>query len=501
MFTNYHLARITLEAVTPLSIATGINDGIFDISLVRDVNGLPTLPGSAIAGVLRHLYWDLYGKQAAQVLFGYQKHYEFSPSRLHISWGYLQDSTGQPVEGLLLGADNMRLTNDPILNAAMASRDLPNHRDRVHISHRGSTYYQGKFNRAILPAGNRFSVEIVLWSNKSQDPVWEQILELFQHPLFRIGGSTRGGLGRIKLVHAHTGQFDLQSKEGRKAFSGLAPNIGSSVGLTKYKIVTLPKLQDRFITAKLKLIPHGFWRIGQGDNPQIKDDNGKEADVLPKLESRIVWYPNAHGGETAKIESIQLLVPTTALKGVLSHRVVFHANRHKQCWAEDILDIKNSPKAICPEAQELFGSIQRLSNHRLESQNEATAQNTGAIKTNHAGRVLFDDSFIKFTKDDLQLMTHNVIDRFTGGVREHMLFMEELVWKKEIVLRCVIDTQGISDSACHALHAALDDLCNGRLSLGTGAAQGHGFLSGIIEWSDNGRWIGSHNNIGSSKAA
>ena len=36
-------------------------------------------------------------------LFGYQDKSGGEPSRLHVSWGALQDSQGQPVEGLWLG--------------------------------------------------------------------------------------------------------------------------------------------------------------------------------------------------------------------------------------------------------------------------------------------------------------------------------------------------------------------------------------------------------------
>lgn len=72
-----------------------------------------------------------------------------------------------------------------------------------------------------------------------------------------------------------------------------------------------------------------------------------------------------------------------------------------------------------------------------------------------------------------------------------MLFMEELVWGKGMEIQCVIATQGITDSARLALQAALDDLCQGRLSLGGGAGKGHGFFTGNIIWSDSGNWINS----------
>ena len=54
------LWRITVEAATPLSIAAGTGDGMDDILLSTGVNGLPQLPGTALAGTLRgmaHRAW------------------------------------------------------------------------------------------------------------------------------------------------------------------------------------------------------------------------------------------------------------------------------------------------------------------------------------------------------------------------------------------------------------------------------------------------------------
>ena len=48
------MARIVIEAKTPLNIGSG-NKGIKSDSLVlRDINGLPFIPGTTIAGLLRH---------------------------------------------------------------------------------------------------------------------------------------------------------------------------------------------------------------------------------------------------------------------------------------------------------------------------------------------------------------------------------------------------------------------------------------------------------------
>lgn len=469
---HFYLARFTLETVTPLSITAGGADGVFDVTLVRDANDLPALPGSAIAGVMRHLYWDIYGCEPMADVFGYQERDEGSPSRLHLSWGAIQDSQGKPVEGLLLGGAGRTRLEDRLLNAALDTEDSPITRDRVRIGHRGAAANTGKFDRAVLPAGYRFSAEISLWSNQAEDPSWQQVLHLLAHPLLRLGGGTRAGLGRLRVERLHAGHFDLTTESGRTTLGDLPRGLGDISKLTQVKLKK--EGQTQFLTATLKLIPRGFWRIGQGDKPG-KFDNGKPADLLPKLETRVIWNESGKGSEGAA----ELLIPASSLKGALAHRVAFHANRLVGRWAEETTsNLADYDKSVnCPEVRKLFGYAR---DDKSKNNTEPAGQ---------SGRLFIDDAFLSFSDNDLKLMMHNAIDRFTGGVREHMLFMEELVWKKEISVSLTLDTQNITETARVALRHALDDLCKGRIAIGGGAAKGHGFCDGSIEWSDAGQWI------------
>ena len=49
-----HLARITVQAATPIAIGSGEKDIETDAQIIRDVNDLPYIPATAIAGVIRH---------------------------------------------------------------------------------------------------------------------------------------------------------------------------------------------------------------------------------------------------------------------------------------------------------------------------------------------------------------------------------------------------------------------------------------------------------------
>jgi len=485
----FYLARLTLETLTPLSIGTGAADGVFDVELVRDANGLPAIPGSSLAGVLRHLYLQTYGESDKEVdsLFRFQSGDKGEPSRLHVSWGVIQDSQGIPVEGLWLGEKADHLNTDILLKVARAT-EVPVIRDRVRITHRGAASDQGKFDRSVLPAGYRFSMELSLWSDTANDPGWQNIINLLAHPLFRLGGGGRAGLGKVEVVLAHGGCFDLKNQDDRMAFAGLPTSLALVRGMPEIKPVYKPCSQ--LVSATLKLQPLNFWRIGQGGSPHLKDTSNKPADLLPKTEQRVVWQDGK--GKPAVAE---LLVPATSVKGALAHRVAFHANRldGEGKWANENGEIAKYDKSEeCKAVRCLFGFAR---NDRNNTENDEQDPD----KKGQAGQLYLDDAFVAFdpgekTKD-LQMMMHNAVDRFTGGVREHFLFSEELVCNKPITLALVIDTHQVEPIARKALRLALDDLCQSRLSLGGGAGKGHGFFKGEIQWSDQGHWINGTNTL------
>lgn len=492
--TIFHIARIILETITPLSIATGKANGVFDTSLVLDANGLPTIPGSSLVGVLRHLYQDEFDTKdeagnypQTNQLFGFQsrKNSEDSQaSRLNVSWGCIQDSNGKAIQGLCLGTERNAIEKDKILKVALSLADSPTIRDRVKLNHKGASANTGKFDRAVLPAGYRFTVELSLWSDTLNDPQWGNVLALLNHPLFRLGGLTRAGLGKLKVIEVQELMTDLTQETGRKTFNAMSRDMNSRAGF-KLRKLTSSENSNTVITATLTLKPKSYWRIGQGDNPRLTmqgkkpDDPPKTADLLPKMEQRIHWKSNVNEAEGA-LEL--LLIPGSSVKGALSHRIAFHANRFSEQprWADDMSESELNAydkSEDCDEVKQLFG---------FANNDNQTDKTKG-----QAGYIFIDDAFQAFTNADLQIIMHNSIDRFSGSVRDHMLFSEEMVWGKGVELNLTIKkNSAITPTAKKALQHALEDLCQGLLALGAGVSKGHGFFEGNLKWSDGGKWIG-----------
>jgi CRISPR/Cas system CSM-associated protein Csm3 (group 7 of RAMP superfamily) len=476
-----HLARFTLQAKSALSIGSGEADGVYDHPIVRDANGLPAIPGTSLAGVLRHLWIADRDSKSADALFGYQHRGMGEASRLEVAACALHDSHGQPVEGLLIeAAGQKRLREDELLKAALATREHPLFRDRVRIGHRGAAEKTGKFDRGILAAGHRFSGEMRLWSEHVEDPDWEALLALLADARLRLGGGTRAGLGAIACITLHRRSFDLRKAEDVAAFSALGTGLADTAGLA----ATPPHAGtgSRATTLHIKLAPRDFWRIGQGDEAVGRHE--KEPDLLPKLEPVVEWREGR-----ATIALRHALVPGPSVKGALAHRVAFHWNASNGTFADDMTpeQLRDWDKSRhCDGVRALFG----FSKDR-EAGDDGSRQDTG-----QAGHVIVDDTYVQVSRNDVQAMIHNSIDRFTGGVRNRMLFSEELIWRRPIELSITLlpGVNAADPKARAALARALRDLCAGRLALGAGATKGHGSFIGEPD-AETERWIKQHEEL------
>jgi len=461
MLANYpilYIARLVLETRTPLSIGAGRGEGIFDTMLVRDANGLPTIPGSSFAGVLRHLYQHNYGEEFTDSLFGHANKNSEQPSQVHVSWGCIHNTQNQPIEGL--EHNSARLKNDLLL--ADALQLTPIVRDHVRLTHRGVAKDQGKFDRTSLRAGHRFSIELSLWSDNPKDERWDKLLNLLNRPDFRLGGATRRGLGALRVIKLRTRQFNLKEP---KDFADYTEKFSNQLADTnEFTERTLLKT-DEFPQAKIRIKPRDGYRFGQGAEPF----GTEEADLLPISEHKIKWKDNKGSVTNERY----IVIPASAVKGALSHRVAFHYNALTGQFA-DKTPQPDYDKAENNAVKSLFGF----------------AKEDGGGQVGH---LLLDDLYIKPNANQAITLQHNSIDRFTGGVREHMLFNEEFVGQKTVLdfsLTVITPFLNEEPTIRQALAMTLADLVEGRLALGAGSGRGgYGYFNGRLEWTDNEAWI------------
>ena len=465
------LARVVIEFTTPLHVGTGRGGEGIDALVVTDANGLPAIPGSSLAGALRAAT----SPALRNSLFGYQDRNKGLGSRLTVSWACIHDSTNTPVEGVT--GESRRA--DPILVNALA----PRLRDHVRLHHQGAqdAEQHGKFDEWPVCAGHRFTFELELVSQETQfeDTAWKQLLDVLRGGSLRLGGKTRRGFGSFRVAALRQHIYNLSERNGFAAYLDRPVSLADPLPPAQLESNEPPSPAAE-LTATLTLTPVGYWMFGGGDDPKGEAKSGK----APVRDDSIVWTKDR--GTVRR----DLLLPGSAIKGALAHRVVWHWNKATSNWIDAAKgslakDAKAWAKARedaaytgedNPAVQELFGFQKSKTDGRR-------------------GRVLIDDVFVTATEQCDQLAPHVAIDRVTGGAIDNRLFMDRPLWQAPNALVITLTILGtasdsISAAARAALLAALDDVCHGRLALGAGGGRGMGYFTGEVAWNDGGRWAG-----------
>lgn len=470
---HYRLLRLTLEAVSAHAIHSGKGDMTHDVLLVRDANGLPTLPGTSLAGVLRHQFRAQYGAEAESRVFGVAggRGEDSWVSRLQVGWGMVHDSRNQPVEGLQ--ADST-LLEDALLQQLADAKPLV--RQRVRLNARGSAAAEGKFDTTLIPAGVRYTCLLGYWSDGHEETEqdWQDLLQLLQQPQLRLGHGVRAGAGQFKPVALYLGQWDLTRPEQAEAYRQRPRRRTETAGLEEQPLAG--SAAEPFI--KLELQAEGGWRVGGGEEllPGSEGDAANPPDLLPMHEYRIQWAQ-----DRGQASQPCHLLPATAIKGALRHRVAYHY----RCLTGAFADPQGSelPEAgDCEAVRQLFGFAEQ--GRAAEAGQQA-----------RAGVLAIED--IHIDQGQTLVMMHNRIDRFTGGVIKGALFDEQVLWDTPITLRIHLTDEKAAEQvdakARQALQRTLEDLAHGWLPLGAAGSRGLGVFTAPDnqgpQWRDGGQWL------------
>lgn len=433
-------SKFILELTTPLKIASGNKDFLSDSLLVKDVNGLPFIPASSIAGILRHALEE----ETANDLFGCQTVNDGWGSSVLLTSGHLLNRDGTVLDGIL-GTDEI---NDFVLRFMR----LPI-RQHVCINEKGVSERGGKYDEEILYKGARFCFEMELLQNEGHTKSMQQLVSILTNKSTRIGGGSRKGFGGFSVISAYMRVFDLEKEEDlsvylKKSSSLNYPLPSGSFDALKIEQVVPPKL---YTTYRLTLEPNDTVLFGAGFG-------SSEADVISVEEDVVTWDANGRGSFQDK----QLLIPASSVKGALAHRVAYHYNRIKGIYAdklsvEDYIQYVGSNN---PAVNALFGS-----------------EIKGVQKR---GNTLFSDVFIDASGEQSKtFLNHISIDRFTGGAMPGVLFTEQVDYLNGCILTMEIQVANtIDEEVLSAFEYALNDLCSERLPLGGAVNRGHGIFKG-----------------------
>lgn len=434
------LAHIVLEAETPLVISSGGKTALTDSAILKDINGYPYIPGSTIAGILRHCL----GEEKAKDFFGLKDEKTTKGSKIIFSEGKIVGLDGKVLDGIVNG--------DTIF--ASRFQRLPK-RNHVRLTSKGVAKDTGKFDEEVIYKGTRFAfdIEMVASGNEEQEPIFNDVLNELGNDTFRIGGGSRSGFGKIRVIEIKKKNLDLRQSSQLNEYLMMSSALNSNYDDWD-SYTSTSHASAGWIKYDLTLTPVDFFSFGSG-----LGDN--EVDATPVKESFIKWE-NGRGS----FKDNALLIPATSLKGVLAHRVAFHYNVKHKVFAmpTPMEDFKEHTTDKNPAVRELFG---------YQDANEG--QKCGAC--------LFSDIIGEFNEKE-KVFNHVKIDRFTSGAMDGALFSEKVIdgtdshlhFKTSILIRKPgIDSKDFNE-AIDCLEKALSDIDSGTLPLGGASGRGHGIF-------------------------
>lgn len=490
-----YTAQLCVEAETPLKVGNGEEGLLIDSLVARDAAGLPYIPGTSLTGVLRHSLADAEGFEPEIInsIFGSSDKANITGSRLIISSAHIVDYTlGEVCDG----------GTAPTAAFLSAMKELPT-RDHVAINDRGVAKDTGKFEDEVLYAGSRFVFSLELQGREDDRDNWERILDMINTPLFRIGGGTRKGFGKLKLISIEEKVFNLENEAERKAYL----DTDSRLRMPKGAAGKMPVATAQLIHYRLDIQPRDFFFFGGSEF-----DN--DVDARYKTERKIIW--NGNKGELQKEGYI--LIPATSVKGALSHRTAYHYNKMNGSF----IDLNRKPEELNNAMQARISELETMTLKELEeiqrnkeaeyesiaqtakkqwSINKAEAPNNavrnifgyainnkkeGAAQEGRRGRLIMDDCFIAASSVQEKIFDHLKVDPYTGGALDSALYQEKTVMlKKDQPFICLDiylqhDDSEESEACEKAFENALRDVCLGMLPLGGLTSKGHGFFSGKL---------------------
>ncbi len=443
-YNKHYLTRVVIEAATPLAVGTGGKDVLTDALVARDLNGLPYIPGSSIAGVLRHSIGDNNDKES---IFGFQERDKGRGSRIIFTDAVLLDANGEAQDGLKTAEKSDFLSNYDALPI----------RQHVRINELGSTDKGGKFDEQVVYQGSRFVFELEMVDDGDNESRFLEVLDNIYTQLFRLGGGTRCGFGAMKVVDVTYRSLDLNQSEDLDLYISKSSSLKQTwEGYKTYSPSN--KGKHPWHEYVLELQPLDFFLFSSGFN----DD---DADITPVTESYVEWKGKIDGGHFV---NNGVLIPATSFKGALAHRVAYHWNKIKGYTAES-------------------------GNGKVGDDNEAVVALFGSSSGNYdtisRGNVLLSDIILEPSATeqgklrDNKIFNHVTIDRITGGTIDGHLFTEKVTHRPQQSFKEVlyVNAEVMKDADIKlALERSLQDICDGLLPLGGGTNRGHGIFTGSI---------------------
>ena len=438
-----HYLKITFQPDSPLCIGSGRND-ITDQDILRDARGIPYIPGSAVAGVLRESCHGTMDEKAWKYYFGYSS----------TNTGNKVKSDDDIIESRIifydatLVGDNKDKDGNPKYRISQ--------RDGVALNEYKSAKKQAKFDREILEGDCKFQTFIEISEEQSDinekvkaDELLINIAKIWKETDIRFGAKTTRGFGKICNVEIIRRSFELVKNPDNGIEDWLEFNLFDDeswkVG-DSYEDMLKTLNEDKKWTLKdnnrlsLKLRLEGGLSIRRYSTECSDEESSPDQEQLTTVKF------DKNGLEEVAV------IPGTTWAGAIGHRM------------EELIDCSKVKK------------------FERDKDDIQTYYYFGTVnsKVKEKSLIYFNESKLK--GGQFKKMSRNAIDRFLGSTAEGALFTEKIYIGGETTLDIGFgdpyNTAVVySDDFINALAATLTDLHEGYLAVGGATSVGRGIFS------------------------
>ena len=449
-----HYLKITFQLESPLCIGSGRND-ITDQDILRDARGIPYIPGSAVAGVIREACDGVIDKGSFKYYFGYAP----------INKGKNDKSVESSIiESKIIFYDATLVDDGKNKKGELLYRI--SQRDGVALNEYKSAKKQAKFDWEILEGDCKFQTFIEISEEESTykisaEEVLINIAKVWKEADIRFGAKTTRGFGKICNIDIIGRSFELVKNPDNGIEDWLEFNLFDDesweVG-NSYEDMLKTLNEDEKWTLKdskklsLKLKLEGGLSIRRYSTQCSEEESSPDQEQMTTIK-----FNNKKSSDQDQVESQKSIeeiavIPGTTWAGAIGHRM------EELIEGSKVTKFKRSRKDI--QSYHYFGS----------------ANDNDKEKSN----IYFGES--RLTGGEFKIMSRNAIDRFLGSTAEGALFTEKIYIGGETTLDIIFGdlyntAVSYSEDFINALAATLTDLNEGYLAVGGATSVGRGVFS------------------------
>ncbi len=416
-----------LRTESPLLIASGQDDGLTDILILKDKQGRPFIPGTALAGVLRSEIAGIYGEAAADSLFGRIDSDDGSQSLLCVSDVVLQS------KGIVV-RDGVAIDELTGVGKAGAKFDY----EALERGAEGMVLLELSVRKAFLSKRiPGFSYQHNLFATKGD--CWGELAAALADLLtsgIRLGAMTSKGYGKVAAAEpARVHDFDFDQR---------------TAAANWLQYLEKGRLPEAFYVASGKAVKSAA-------DFYLAVDCQLQGGLLVR-DMDVSEEQKADNIAAVQLKSCDdYVIPGTSWKGVLRHQAykILLALTHN-----DVAKVEELQNACFGYARDGAGDVR---------------------SSGKKSRLLVEETYINKTVLFPKKHSRNRIDRFTGSTVDAALFTDEPVWQQDkgqapIKLRACM--KNCTEAEAGLMLLLLKDLWLGSINIGSGKGSGRGVLRG-----------------------